>query len=33
MPVGPPNWWLLNRMVFLLNKTLGIINTTVEKGI
>ena len=25
MPFGPPNWWLLNRMVHLTNKTLDII--------
>ena len=33
MSVSPPGHWLLNRMVFLLNRTLEIINTTVEKGI
>ena len=33
MTVSPPGHWILNRMVYLLHKTLGIINTTVEKGI
>jgi hypothetical protein len=29
MSVSPPGDWILNRMVFLLNKTLGIINSSV----
>lgn len=33
MTVSPPGHWLLNRMVFLLNRTLGIINTAVENGL
>ena len=33
MSVSPPGHWLLNRMVFLFNRILEIINTTVEKGI
>lgn len=33
MPVGPPNWWLLNRIVYLINKTLELINTTVSMSI
>ena len=33
MPFGPPNWWLLNRMVFLLNRTLEIINSSVFNSI
>ena len=33
MSVSPPGHWLLNRMVFLLNRTLGIINTRIEEAI
>lgn len=33
MSVSPPGHWLLNRMVFLLNKTLGIINSSVLNSI
>jgi hypothetical protein len=33
MSVSPPGHWLLNRMVFLLNRTLGIINSSVLNSI
>lgn len=33
MTVSPPGHWLLNRMVFLLNRTLGIINKSVFDSI
>ena len=31
MPVGPPNWWLLNKMVELTNNTLEIIESSDAK--
>ena len=33
MSVSPPGYWLLNRIVYLINKTLELINTTVSMSI
>ena len=33
MSVSPPGSWLLNRIVYLINKTLELINTKVSMSI